>query len=71
MNPEQMFGSLVFFAIGLGYFSYAKKNSSFVLLACAVFLLCYGYFCENTWQTYLYGGLATVLPWLLHFWRNR
>ncbi len=64
MSFEKIFGILVFSAIGYAYYRYAKKRPSYVTLLCAMFLMFFSYFCEEIWQIYLYGTVATLLPYI-------
>ena len=66
-----MFGVVIFFAIGLAYLKYSRKNPSFVTLLCSIFLIFYSYVFEEVWQIYLYGTLVSLIPCIFYFWRNR
>jgi len=67
----QIFGVFIFSVIGLAYFMYAKKRPSYVTFFSALFLMGYSYFFEHTWELYLYGIIATLLPYLNYLRLNR
>jgi len=50
---------------------YAKKRPSYVTFFSALFLMGYSYFFEHTWELYLYGIIATLLPYLNYLRLNR
>ena len=71
MSFEKVLGVVLFSAIGFAFYTHAKKRPSFVTLICAIFLMSYSYFLDDTWQIYLWGTSGTCIPPLFHFWKNR
>lgn len=71
MNFAKIFGILVFSAIGYAYYKHAKVRPSYVTLVCSIFLLSFAYLIDRTWLIYLLGIVASMIPLVFHFWRNR
>ena len=69
MNAWVILGTLLYSAIGLGYFRYATKTASFIYLTCSLLLFSYPYFCERAWQVFLFGTLISIFP-QIHFYRR-
>ena len=62
MDTTQLFLSILWGAIGLGYFVYGKRQRSMVPLLCGLGLMLFPYFVEN-WILLLGVGLVgTLLP---------
>jgi len=60
--PANLFGSIVFGAIGLAAFVYGKKSGAFKPMLIGVLLMAYPYFVSETWLLYLAGaGLTAAL----------
>jgi hypothetical protein len=65
MDTTQLLFSIVWSAIGLGYFVYGKRQRSMVPLFCGLGLMLFPYFVEN-WILLLGAGLVlTVLPFVM------
>jgi len=71
MNVWEIFGTLIFSAIGLGYFRYATKTASYVPLICSLLLISYPYFCQRAWQVFLFGSIIAAFPLIFSYWRGR
>ena len=64
METHQLLFSIVWGAIGMGYFVYGKRQQDMVPLFCGLGLMLFPYFVEN-WFLLLGGGLAlTILPFV-------
>jgi hypothetical protein len=67
LDPTQLFFIIFFGMVGIGYYSYGKKESIYFRIA-GIALLVYPYFVDNIW---LFGGLGAlfmILPFVLdHF----
>ncbi len=64
-NPTQFILGLVFGIIGLGYFSYAKRQKSVMLLLVAVSLFLFPYFVSNVILLLIIGAVLVLLPFIL------
>ena len=64
LDPLTIFIIIVFSAIGLGYYSYGKKQS-FYFLICGIGLMVYPYFFNGMSLITSIGILLVVLPFLL------
>jgi hypothetical protein len=58
--------SVLFGAIGTGYFIYGKNQKSPVPLVCGVALFIFPYFVSNAWLLVLLGAAIMAVP---YFWR--
>jgi hypothetical protein len=64
LDPIGLFFMIFFGMIGLGYYSYGKKESIYYRLA-GVGLLVYPYFVDNLWVLGGLGALFMILPIIL------
>ena len=62
-----LFGQILFGAIGLAAFIYGKKQSSFKAMLLGVAISAYPYFVGETWLLYTIGLVLTAL---LFVWRD-
>jgi len=60
-TAANLFGQILFGAIGLAAFIYGKKQSSFRAMLLGVAIMAYPYFVPETWLLYTIGGVLTVL----------
>ena len=65
LDGATLFWSLVFSIIGLGYFSYGRKQNLYYLLA-GMGLLIFPFFVSQFWWMMLIGIGLVVLPFLLN-----
>jgi hypothetical protein len=67
LDPATLFIMIFFSMVGIGYYSYGKKESIYYRLA-GIALLVYPYFSDNVWVLGSLGVLFMILPMLLdHF----
>ena len=66
-STANLFGQILFGAIGLAAFVYGKKQSSFKSMLLGVAIMGYPYFVAETWVLYTIGGGLTLL---LFVWRD-
>jgi hypothetical protein len=66
-TAANLFGQILFGAIGLAAFIYGKKQSSFKAMLLGVAISAYPYFVPETWMLYAIGSLLTSL---LFIWRE-
>jgi hypothetical protein len=57
--------SMLFGAIGVGYFMYGKKRQNAITMISGVALCVFPYFVSNAVAAVVVGIVLTVLPWLL------
>jgi hypothetical protein len=67
LTAANLFGQILFGAIGLGAFIYGKKQSSFKAMLLGVAISAYPYFVAETWLLYMIGIVLTAL---LFVWRD-
>ena len=56
---------IIFGTIGLGYFSYGKKQNAIVPLLVGIALLVFPYFVSNTYVLVTIGTVLVVLPYFV------
>ena len=56
---------MLFGAIGLGFFSYGKKQKAIVPLFCGIALLLFPYFISNVFVLVIAGVILIVLPYFV------
>ena len=66
-TAANLFGQILFGAIGLAAFVYGKKQSSFKTMLLAVAIMGFPYVVSETWMLYAIGGVLTSL---LFIWRD-
>jgi len=64
-SPAVLFWSIVFGAIGLGYFMYGKKQAAIVPMICGVALMVYPYFVSNTIVLVVIGVVLAAVPYFV------
>jgi hypothetical protein len=57
--------SVLFGAIGFGYFIYGRKQTSPVPLVCGVALMVFPYFVPNAWAMVLVGAAIMAVPYFV------
>ncbi|WDZ52277.1 amino acid transport protein [Acinetobacter vivianii] len=67
MNATQLFLSVIFSSIGLGYFLYGKKQKMTVPLVCGLVLMLFTYFIDSTAIISIIGVILSVVPYFLRF----
>ncbi|WP_445404658.1 amino acid transport protein [Acinetobacter vivianii] len=67
MNATQLFLSVIFSSIGLGYFLYGKKQKMTVPLICGLVLMLFTYFIDSTAIISIIGVILSVVPYFLRF----
>jgi len=60
MSPANIFSGVLFSCIGMGVFSYGKKQGSFTHMLIGFSLMLYPYFVPNTIASYAVGTLLTA-----------
>ncbi|MDD5200853.1 MAG: hypothetical protein PHC88_13735 [Terrimicrobiaceae bacterium] len=60
MTAENLFGSILFSAIGMGAFVYGKRNALWKPLILGVVLMVYPYFIGETWMMFTAGTALTT-----------
>lgn len=63
-TAANLFGQILFGAIGLAAFVYGKKQSSFKTMLLAVAIMGFPYVVSETWMLYAIGGVLTSLLFL-------
>ncbi|MDB6076179.1 MAG: hypothetical protein JWO89_3819 [Verrucomicrobiaceae bacterium] len=64
-DADNLFLSIVFGAIGMGYFVYGKKNARLIPLLAGMGLCGFPYFISSGLAMILVGGGLTLAPWFL------
>lgn len=67
MTPGNLFGSILFGAIGLAAFVYGKKAGSLKPVILGIALMAYPYFVSETWLMFTIGSALTAG---LFMWRD-
>lgn len=67
MNATQLFLSVIFSSIGLGYFLYGKKQKMTVPLVYGLVLMLFTYFIDSTAMISIIGVILSVVPYFLRF----
>ena len=57
--------SMLFGAIGGGYFIYGKKQGVLVPLVCGIALMVYPWFVSGTWPTLIVGAVLMAVPYFV------
>lgn len=65
MEMSTLLWGVVFGAIGLGYFLYARKQRAPVPLVCGLALMAIPYFISNNWVLVLVGVLLMAVPYFV------
>ncbi|MDR3476970.1 MAG: amino acid transport protein [Gammaproteobacteria bacterium] len=64
ISPMELFFTIFFSMVGIGYYSYGKKESLYFRIS-GVILLMYPYFVGNVWLLGGLGILFMILPFIL------
>ena len=59
-TPSNLFGQVLFGAIGMGAFVYGKKQAVFKAMILGIVLMIFPYFVPETWMLYTIGGVLTL-----------
>ena len=65
MNESTLVWSVLFSALGLGFFSYGRKQRRTVPLLCGIALMIYPYFISNTLLMVGIGVVLVAIPYFL------
>lgn len=65
MGVASLLWSVLFSAVGLGYFLYGKKQTAVVPLVCGVALMIFPYFVSNLWLMLLIGAGLCAAPYFI------
>lgn len=65
MSTAALVWSVLFSAIGMGFFVYGKKQKALVPLACGVALMVFPYFVSNGWLLAGIGAALVVTPYFV------
>ncbi len=65
MEMSTLLWGVVFGAIGLGYFLYARKQRAPVPLVCGLGLMAIPYFISNNWVLVLVGVALMAVPYFV------
>lgn len=65
MGVASLLWSVLFSAVGLGYFLYGKKQTAVVPLVCGVALMIFPYFVSNLWLMLLIGAALCAGPYFI------
>ncbi len=65
MSAASLIWSVLFGAIGLGFFIYGKKQTSIVPLACGVALMIFPYIVSNLWLMLIIGAALMAAPYFI------
>lgn len=68
LDPNVLFASLIWGAIGAGYFIYGKKQQSFVPLIAGLLMIAASYFATSVWMMSLICAALMVLVYVLLKW---
>jgi len=66
-TAANLFGQILFGAVGLGAFIYGRRQSSFRAMILGVAISIFPYFLGETWMLYAVGGVLTAL---IFVWRE-
>lgn len=64
-NSSQLFWGMIFGAIGLGYFTYGKKQSAVVPLVIGIALFIFPYFFSSTAMLVITGSVLVAIPYFV------
>jgi hypothetical protein len=59
-TPGNIFGAIVFGAIGMAAFVYGKRSGQMKPIVLGIALMAYPYFISSDWLLYLIGGALTA-----------
>ena len=65
MNAPSLLWGMIFGAIGLGFFTYGKKQASAVPLVCGLLLMVFPYFVSDTILLVAIGVALMIVPYIL------
>jgi hypothetical protein len=64
-GPSLIIWGMIFGAIGLGFFSYGKKQRAMVPLLTGVILFVFPYFISNVYILVIVGAILVVVPFIV------
>ena len=65
MTAATLLWGVLFSGIGIGFFSYGRKQKANVPLACGIGLMIYPYFIANTTLLVIIGLVLTAIPFFI------
>ncbi len=65
MNTSLLLWGLLFGSVGLGYFTYGRKQRAVVPLACGLALMVVPYFVGTAWVLVLLGVVLVAVPYFV------
>ncbi len=65
MSAASLLWSLIFGAIGFGFFTYGRKQASIVPLLCGLVLMVFPYFVSNTYVLVAIGAALIATPYFV------
>lgn len=65
VSAASLLWSLIFGAIGFGFFTYGRKQASFVPLLCGLALMIFPYFVSNTFVLVAIGVVLIATPYFV------
>lgn len=65
MDTSSLLLSLIFGAIGTGFFIYGKKQQAFVPLLCGLALMIFPYFVSNVFVIVIVGVVLMAIPYFV------
>ncbi|WP_422011318.1 hypothetical protein [Roseateles sp.] len=63
MDTSTLLWSVLFGAIGAGFFIYGKKQRALVPLLCGLALMVFPYFVSNVWALLAMGAVLCAIPY--------
>lgn len=67
MSAASLVWSMLFGAIGVGYFIYGKRQAMMVPLACGIALIVYPWFVSGALLTVVVGVALMVVPYFVRY----
>jgi hypothetical protein len=67
VNSSVLFWGFLFSTLGLGYFSYGRKQRAIVPLACGLLLMVYPFFVSNLALLIGAGVVLIAIPWFVRY----
>ncbi|HEB54769.1 MAG TPA: hypothetical protein ENI98_00405 [Gammaproteobacteria bacterium] len=64
-NPSVLLWGVIFGGIGLGFFTYGKKQKAVVPLLIGIALFIFPYFISNVYVLVLVGSVLVALPYFI------
>jgi hypothetical protein len=65
LSTSFLLWSLLFSCVGLGFFTFGKRQQAVVPLVCGLVLMVYPYFVSSVWLLFGIGAVLVALPYFL------